>query len=143
MGGNTAGIPAERLLEGERFSVEYAPVERELSRKVGGIRHASPVAMRNEFSTIRMYHKVSGALLDKKLAVGIPVTRETEGGYKVDTVNMWMHEVEWQFEQEWNSAKNKILAFGRSNRNANGEYLNLGKSGEVIDMLVTMLLMAA
>ena len=35
MAGNVNGIPAERLLAGERFSVEYAPVERELSRKVG------------------------------------------------------------------------------------------------------------
>lgn len=35
MGGITDGIPAERLQAGERFSVEYAPVERELSRKVG------------------------------------------------------------------------------------------------------------
>lgn len=35
-GGNTAGIPVERLLAGERFSVESAFVERELSRKVGG-----------------------------------------------------------------------------------------------------------
>lgn len=35
MGGITDGIPAERLLAGERFSHEFAPVERELSRKVG------------------------------------------------------------------------------------------------------------
>lgn len=35
MGGLTQGIPAERLLAGERFSIEYAPVEREGSRKVG------------------------------------------------------------------------------------------------------------
>lgn len=35
MGGNTQGIPAERLLAGERFSVEFAPVEKELSRQVG------------------------------------------------------------------------------------------------------------
>lgn len=143
MGGNVDGIPNERLQVGERFSVEYAPVERELSRKVGGVRFSSPVAMRNEFTTIRMYHKVSGALLDKKLAIGVPVTRETESGYKTDTVTMWMNEVEWQFEQEWNNAKNKVLAFGRSNRTANGEYLNIGKSGEVIDMLVTMRLIAA
>ena len=34
-GGNTDGVPAERLLAGERFSVEAAFVERELSRKVG------------------------------------------------------------------------------------------------------------
>ena len=35
MGGITSGMPAEELLPGKRFSVEYAPVERELSRKVG------------------------------------------------------------------------------------------------------------
>ena len=35
MGGVTTGVPAERLQAGERFSVGFAPVERELSRKVG------------------------------------------------------------------------------------------------------------
>lgn len=35
MGGITSGVPSERLLAGERFSVGFAPVERELSRKVG------------------------------------------------------------------------------------------------------------
>lgn len=33
MGGITEGIPVERLQAGERFSHEFAPVERELSRK--------------------------------------------------------------------------------------------------------------
>ncbi|MBQ5651802.1 MAG: hypothetical protein IIV09_09525, partial [Selenomonadaceae bacterium] len=44
----------------ERFSVEYAPVEKELSRQVGDIRFASPISMRNEFSSIRIKHKVPG-----------------------------------------------------------------------------------
>ena len=35
MGGNTTGVPVERLQAGERFSVETAYVERELSRQVG------------------------------------------------------------------------------------------------------------
>ena len=34
-GGNTTGVPSERLLSGERFSIEAAFVEKELSRKVG------------------------------------------------------------------------------------------------------------
>ena len=143
MGGITSGIPADELLPGKRFSVEYAPVERDLSRKVGDVRFASPVSMRNEFSTIRIQHKVPGSMLGKKVAFGIPVTRETQGRYVKDTVNMWMHEVQWQLEQQWNDYKNNVLAFGRSNRNNNGEYLNVGKSGEVIDILVTMQLMAA
>ncbi|MBQ9391950.1 MAG: hypothetical protein IJU02_07145 [Lachnospiraceae bacterium] len=34
-GGNTDGVPADRLLAGERFSIEAAFVEDEMSRKVG------------------------------------------------------------------------------------------------------------
>lgn len=134
MGGITGGMPVDELAAGKRFSVEYAPVERELSRKVGDIRFASPVSMRNEFTTIRIQHKVPGSMLNKKLAVGIPVTRETNGRYVKDTINMWMHDVQWTLEQQWNDYKNNVLAFGRSNRNLNGEYLNIGKSGEVIRM---------
>ena len=134
MGGITQGIPAERLLPGERFSYEYAPVERALSRKVGDVRFTSPVSMRNEWSTIRIQHKVPGNMLNKKLACGIPITKETPTGYKKDVMNMWMHYVDWEVEQTFSEYKNNILAFGRSNRNNNGEYMNFGKSGEVIKM---------
>jgi len=131
MGGITTGVPAEELINGKRFSVEYAPVERELSRKVGDIRFSSPIAMRNEFSTIRIQHKVPGSMLGKKIAFGIPMLDAS--GKKV-VQNMWMHEVQWQLEQQWSDYKNNLLAYGRSNRNKNGEYLNIGKSGEVIRM---------
>lgn len=124
-GGNTKGCPAERLLAGERFSIEAAFVERELSRRVGDVRFSSTVAMRNEFSTIRISHKVPGNKFNKKLAIGVPVV---DNGKKT-TMNMWMHYVEWELEQQFSDYKNNALAFGRSNRNANGEYMNIGKSG--------------
>lgn len=132
MGGNLTGIPAERLLIGERFSVGFAPVEKELSRKVGDIRFGTPVAMRNEFTTIRIQHKVSGAMLNKKLGIGIPMLDPVTGTTK--NVDMWIHYVDWVFEQQWKDYKNIALAWGTSNRNINGEYLNIGKSGEVIRM---------
>ncbi len=131
-GGNTLGCPAERLLAGERFSKEAAFVEKELSRKVGDLRFSSPVSMRNEWSTIRKQYKVPGSMLNKKLAVGIPITKETNGRYTKTVATMWMHNVEWQFEQEFSEEKNNALAFGRSNRNSNGEYMNFGKSGNPI-----------
>ena len=120
-GGNSAGVPAERLLAGERFSVEAAFVEATLSRKVGDVRYSSPVSMRNEWSHVRIQHKVPGNMLGKKLAVGIPVTKETEGRYTKDVVNMWMHLVDWQVEEQFSEYKNNALMFGRSNRNANGK----------------------
>ena len=128
MGGNTSGIPGERLLAGERFSVGFAPVERELSRKVGDVRYQAPVSMRNEWTTIRIQHKVPGSMLNKKLAIGIPIIGETKDGYKKQAVaNTWMHYVDWTLEQQWSDYKNMALAWGTSNRNSNGEYLNIGK----------------
>lgn len=133
MGGNTAGCPAERLLAGERFSVDFAPVEKELSRKVGDVRFTSPVSMRNEWSTIRIQHKVPGSALTKKLAVGIPMTKATgNGGLTKSIATMWMHNVDWEVEQQFSEYKNNALAFGTSNRNSNGEYMNIGKSGNAI-----------
>ena len=133
MGGNTTGIPSERLQAGERFSIEFAPVEKELSRKVGDVRFSSPVSMRNEWTTIRIQHKVAGNKLGKKLAMGIPMVREDANGKQVkDTANMWMHYVDWEVEQQFSEYKNNAMAFGTSNRNANGEYMNFGKSGNVI-----------
>lgn len=128
--GVTTGIPVEQLMAGKRFSIEYAPVSKDLSRGVGGVHYASPVSMRNEFSTIRIKDKVGGAMLNKKIAFGIPVVDERTG--KHTTMTMWMHYEQWQLEQEWSQYKNNILAFGRSNHNLNGEYLNFDKSGEVI-----------
>ena len=132
MGGVTDGIPVERLQQGERFSHEFAPVEREISRKVGDLRFTAPVSMRNEWTTLRKQCKVPGStMLNKKLACGVPVV-DKNGNKKVET--MWMPWAEWQFEQEWSDEKNSALMFGTSNRNANGEYANIGKSGEVIRM---------
>lgn len=131
-GGNTTGVPAERILAGERFSVEAAFVEKELSRKVGDVRFTSPISMRNEWSVVRIQHKVPGSMLNKKLAIGIPILKE-EGNRTVKTVaTRWMHNVEWEVEQQFSEYKNNALAFGRSNRNSNGEYMNFGKSGNSI-----------
>lgn len=131
-GGNTAGVPAERLLAGERFSIEAAFVEKELSRKVGDVRYTSPVSMRNEWSVVRIQHKVPGSMLSKKLAVGIPIIKEIDGRYTKSVAKMWMHNVDFEVEQQFSEYKNNALAFGRSNRNSNGEYMNIGKSGGVI-----------
>lgn len=132
-GGNIEGVPAKRLQAGERFSVEAAFVEREMSRKVGDIRFSSPTSMRNEFSTVRIQHKVAGNKINKKLAFGIPMVHRDASGKQVKDVNpMWMHYVDWEMELQFSEYKTNALAWGRSNRNSNGEYTNFGKSGYVI-----------
>ena len=96
------------------------------------VRFAAPIGMRNEWSTVRIKHKVTGSMLNKKLEIGLPVAKETNGRYVTDTVNMWMHLVDYKVEEQFSEYKNNALVFGRSNRNQNGEYTNIGKSGGVI-----------
>lgn len=129
-GGNTAGVPVERLLPGERFSVGAAYAERSFSRKMGDVRFTSPTQLRNEWSTVRIQHKVGGSMLNKKLKCGIPFIDDKTG--KVVVKEYWMHYVNYEAEAQFSDYKNWALAYGRSNRTAKGEYLNIGKSGEVI-----------
>lgn len=132
MGGITDGVPAERLLPGELFSYGAAFVEGGLSRKVGGIRHAIPATLRNEWSHIRIHHKVSGDMMDDKLAISVPINKPTNNGYQVVPTNAWMLNVDFELEKTFRNYKNYALAWGRSNRNKNGEYTNIGVSGDAI-----------
>ena len=133
-GGNTAGVPAERLLRGERFSHEANYVERERSRKVGDIHFSSPLAMRNDWTCIRMQHTCSGKMILDKLAFELPLTYRNKSTGKVETkrVTHFMDWVDFEFERQFAEMKNRALVWGRSNRNENGEYMNIGESGEVV-----------
>ena len=132
--GSSSGMPGDRLQLGERFSYSHAVVSRGLSRGVGGIRHLAPTSMRNEWTTIRLKHEVSGDLLDKKLAFGVPAVKEVNGKMVKSTETVWMHYVDYEFQKTWSEYKNNAMLYGTSNRNANGEYLNFDASGEVIRM---------
>ena len=62
------------------------------------------------------------------------MVKEVDGKMVKSTQPMWMHYEEFEFNKQWQEYKNNAYAYGVSNRNANGEYLNFGKSGEVIRM---------
>lgn len=92
--------------------------------------------MRNEWSTIRIHHKVWGNKLGRKVAFGIPMVHTDESGRQVkDTSDRWMHYVDWELEVEFNEEKNNVEMFGTSNRDSNFEYHDFGKSGNVIKYL--------
>ena len=134
MGNIEDGIPAAHIEVGSRFSVGFAPAEAEGSRKMGTVRHSAPVSMRNEFSRVRIQHKVWGNKMDRKLAFGIPMVKSVDGKQVKDTASMWMHYEEWALEQQFQEYKDNVLMFGVSNRNSNGEYTNFGFSGNVLKM---------
>ena len=128
------GVPGDELIAGNRFSVESAYVEDELSIKGADISFTSPYLMRNSVSTLRMEHKVSGAMIDCSIKpvyfTGLE-TRDANTG-KVHKSVTWMQEVYWQFEKAVSRIKARTIMFGKTNRDENGRYLNTGKSGITI-----------
>ena len=123
------GIPVERLLAGERFSWAYAPVEKDFSRKVGDTRFSTPVSMRQGWSRVRIQHKIGGRELGKRLCCRIPVSKEVNGKIQHTTVDRWIYNVTWKFEETFAEYKNNALDRGVSTRMENGEVSNFGLSG--------------
>lgn len=142
-GASLDGIPVKRMLPGERFSYTFAPVERGLSKHVGGVRHTSAMKARNEFTQVRLSDSASGDTWGKKLAVGIGIVRRDASGKQIkDTTNVWMHYWAYEFEQTWREYKQNLYMFAVSNRQDDGAYINYGVSGEVIkkgDGIITQL----
>lgn len=129
--GSEDGIPVNRLQPGERFSYTFAPVERGLSKDVGGVRHATSMKMRNEFTMIRLHDEVSGDVYDAKIAIGAPLTLR-EGNTVKKAEGVWMNYWDYVFSKQWEEYKNNVIYYSVSNRKSNGEYQNFGVSGEVI-----------
>ena len=130
------GIPKEDLYPGERFSRSFAPVENELSRRVGNIVKSTPTAMRNGWTTIRKDIKFTGAAdVQQRLCCTLPVQTLDENNNVVKKeVNTWFTYEEWLFMTEWRKEKNDAELWARDNRTANGQYVDFGKSGNVIRM---------
>lgn len=129
-----AGIPGDELVAGNRFSIESAYVEDELSIQGAGIQFTSPYLMRNSVSTLRFEHKVTGAMIDYKVEpvyfAGIETRDPNTGKTHVSTT--WMQEVYWQFEKMISRVKARTIMFGKTNRDENGRFLNFGNAGITI-----------
>ncbi len=133
MGGNTTGIPVERLCPGELFTYEYTPVERDFSTAVGTVRHRTTGRMTNDWTTIRKDHKVGGNLLDAKIMVGYPEFGP-DGKFTGKVSNRWMHKEDMEFQRQFRDEKNRAIVWGRNNQTASGEYINTGNSGGTVQM---------
>ena len=115
-------LPYEEAVAGKRFSGEFSPVERTMSRKGREIRHKSLISMRQAFSQIRIQKKTPGNLSKKKM-----------GGYfkapDGTPVKFWQQYESFMFDQAFREDINKLLMFGTSNRSSDGHYRIPGKSG--------------
>lgn len=119
------GIPAGRLLAGELFSWEYAPIERNFSRRVGGVRYSNFVSVSSEWMRIRMHDKIGGEEIGNNLSANFPIMKNG----KPQMVSRWMLAVTWELEKQWEEYKSNTLESGVSTIMENGEVSNMGLSG--------------
>lgn len=125
--GLQAGIPAGEFLSGKKFSVEYAPAARGLSRSQGGVRRPSTAKVRGMLSTIRIDHKIAGDVDDYAVLMGFPAL-DDKGNEQVMTV-LSSYE-DWLVTKEFSGYKNIALAYGTTTADEDGNVYNIdGKSG--------------
>jgi hypothetical protein len=114
-------LPYEEAVSGKRFSGEFAPVERTMSRKGREIKYKSLITMRNSFSQIRIQKKTPGNLSGRKMGTYF---KDAQGR----AVKIWQHYESFMFDNAFREDINKCLMFGTSNRSADGQYKIKGKS---------------
>lgn len=116
------GLPGAELVAGKKFSPEYAPAPRGLSREQGTVRRPSTAKVRGTLSTIRIDHKVAGDIDDYAVIMGFPAL-DKEGNEKVFPVlSSWE---DWLVEQEFSEYKNKAIMYGTTNVDSEGETFNM------------------
>lgn len=121
VGGNIGGVPAEEVLPGKRYSIETTPVSDELSRERFGGNFTTPTDMRGEFSTLRYGHKVTGTANTYNFKMAMPIMDDAG---KVKKFTAWMPYIQYKIEAEFSDMKNRLLMYARTNRRADGLYLN-------------------
>lgn len=117
-------VPFDELAAGTRWSKEWSLVEQTLSKKGGGINFTSPFSMRNAFSMIRMEHTIPGNMKDRPLVTGV---RGSDG----KTYKVWTQYEDFVFEEQFREEKNKLLMFATANKDSQGNYHQIGKSGYI------------
>ena len=121
------GIPGEELIGGKLFKYEYYTVELENHGPNGILNFAGTAALKNTVSMIRKDYSVMGREFGRKLYTPIPY----KDGNTMKEFVMSMPMVQWKFEREFEQEFNKLILYGRSNRDEAGNYHDKGQSGNV------------
>lgn len=121
------GMPGSELVPGKKFSPEFAPAARGLSREQGTVRRPSTAKVRGMLSTIRIDHKVAGDIDDYAVIMGFPAL-DKNGNEKVFPV-LSSYE-DWLVEQEFSDYKNKAIKYGTTNVDEQGETFNIDKKSK-------------
>ena len=123
-GDPNVSVPAEDLVAGTYWSVEYHAVEAEFSSDGGEVIHTSNISMRNGFTHIRMKQKNPGNMVGRKL-IGTVLGKDANGKEMLLWTDYQSYKIDYELRMQWNRA----LMFGKSNRSQYGSFNITGDSG--------------
>ena len=123
-------IPYAELQAGKRFSKEWSIVEKTLSIKGGTPNYTSPFSMKNTFSMIRMQDTRPGNMISRPVAFSWKLP-DSDG--KEHVMTTWQQYADWEFEQQFQDMKDKLLNFATTNRADDGTFRQIGYSGFKIE----------
>ena len=119
-------VPYEELVAGKRFSKEWSIVEKTLSIKGGSPNYTSPFSMRNTFSMIRMQDTRPGNMISRPVAFAWKAM-DSDGKEKL--MNTWTQYADWEFEQQFQDMKDKLINFATTNKADDGTFRQTGQIG--------------
>lgn len=123
-------IPYAELAAGTRWSVDYTVQGQYLEKKGSGISFTSPFLMSNRINHIRKEYMVPGEMILKgqNEPVSFNWQYAADGG-QVKTIKTWINRIDFELDKAFRREKAKLMFFGKSNRDENGKYLNIGDAG--------------
>ena len=119
-------VPTDEIAAGTRWSKEYSLVEQTLSKRGGSVFHTSPFRMQNVLSMIRKQYTVPGNMIRKGENKPLGFSWIDQNG---KTQTRWIGKLDWDFMTQFRKERARLLLYGNSNKDANGNYGNKGESG--------------
>jgi len=121
-------IPYDELLSGKRFSKDFSPVEGSLSKKGGGVHYTFPFKLMNTFTMLRMEDTIPGNMIER------PVKFSWVDPESKKIMTTWMDYRTYEFEMQYQDEIAKMIMYSTANKTANNNYVQKGKSGNIIQM---------
>lgn len=124
---NNKFIPYEEVQAGKRFSEDFGPAERSLSRKGTRPKFNSSFEMRNVFTKIRKEQQYSGNMLSKVM----PFAWRSDDG----TVHKsFVPYASYEMFRQWEADKARMFMYSTYNGDNNGNFNVPGSNGHIIQM---------
>ena len=124
-GSQASYIPGEFLMPGRQVSRIGSAYE-EYSDEADIINYQTPFKMRNHLQNLRLTYDITGDAYSTVLTIALTDPETGKKSY------LWSDYQYWKALREWKKREETALLFAKSNRLADGTYINKGTNGRPV-----------